>query len=254
MRNSLKPWVCAGLLLCVSAAGQAQLPKQERKEAKAMLSGTLYSRIDLPCGTGRHPMGTYMVPLVEVSPTGVNTDGETGFSGGMFHAQSTYWGVGPNDSLELADLEFDEDTAEIEFEGVGRTEGNDTVVKFVGIRSLDDFKKAFERTFSKVPLQDEHPDWPEDIRKAIAERRLVKGMSKRQVFYVTGTPESVKEAEDKGKKIETWTMRMNKGMQIGFWGVSSEMPSMGLPKTLKFVDGKLEEFQTTGSGGVNLDD
>ena len=199
-------------------------------------------------------MGTYMVPLVEVSPTGVNTDGETGFSGGVFHAQSTYWGVGPNDSLELSDFEFDEDTAEIELEGVGKTEGNDTVVKFVGIRSLDDFKKAFERTFSKVPLQDEHPDWPEDIRKAIAERRLVKGMSKRQVFYVTGTPESVKETEDKGKKIETWTMRMNKGVQIGFWYASSEGPATGTPKTLKFVDGKLEEFQATGSGGVNLDD
>ena len=253
MRNRF--WLTAfAVLLLGSATESRALSKQDRKEAKALLSGTLYSRIDLPCGTGRHPMGTYMFPLVEVSPDGVNTEGEMGFSGGAFHAQSTYWGVGPNDTLEFDEMEFEDDTAEIELTGVGRTDGNDTVVKFVNIRTLDDFKKAFERTFARVPLQDEHPDWPEEIRKAIGERRLVKGMTKRQVFYITGTPESVNESEEKGKKQEVWTLRQSKGMQIGFWTMKASAPATGTPKTLRFVDGKLEAFEASGAAGLDLDD
>jgi hypothetical protein len=240
------------IFLCFTSALQAELTKAERKEAKALLSGTLYMRIDAPCGTGRHPMGTYKFPLVEVSPDAVNTEGDQGFSAGWYHAQSTYWGVGPNDTLQLDEMDWDGDTVEIELEGVGRTDGNDTVIKLVGIRTLDDFRKAAERAFAKVPLQDEHDDWSAEMKKAIAERRLMKGMTKRQVFYVTGSPESVKESEEKGKKVEVWTMRQNKGMQIGFWSVSAATPT-GAPKTLRFVDGKLEEFEATGTGAVDLD-
>lgn len=253
MANRIKPCAVAVLLLMTSGTLHAELSKQDRKAANGILAGTLYLRIDAPCETGRHPMGTYMAPLVEVSPTGVNTDGASGFSGGAFHAQSTYWGVGPNDTLQLDEMDWDEDTVEIELEGVGKTDGNDTVIKFVNINTLADFQKAADLAFSKVPLQDEHPDWPEDIKKAIADRRLVKGMTKRQVFYVTGTPESVQESEDKGKKVEVWTMRMSRGMKMGFWVMSADNPTGGKPKTLRFVDGKLEEFEATGSSGVNLD-
>lgn len=245
-------WVILLLLLSASVA-HAELTKAERKEAKTILSGTLYMRIDAPCGTGRHPMGTYMFPLVEVSPDGVNTEGEQGFSAGWYHAQSTYWGVGPNDTLQLDEMDWDGDTVEIELEGVGKTDGNDTVIKFIGIRSIDDFRKAAERAFAKVPLQDEHADWPPEIKKAIAERRLMKGMTKRQVFYVTGSPESTHESEEKGKKTEVWTMRQNKGVQIGFWTVSAAAPAAGTPKTLRFVDGKLDDFEASGSGAVDLD-
>ena len=233
----------------------AQLAKAQRKEATAYLAGTLYMRIDIPCGTGRHPMGTYKFPLVEVSPEGVNTDRGEGFSAGMFHVQSTYWGVGPNDTLKLDEASFEDDgTVEVELEGVGRTEGNDTVIKFVNINTLDDFKKAADRAFSRAPLQDEHPDWSSEVKQAISERRLTLGMTKRQVFYVTGTPESVKESEEEGKKIEVWTMRQSKGVNIGFWSVSADHPSAGLPKTLRFVDGKLENFEAITSGQVDLDD
>lgn len=246
-------WLSILMLAGSAAAVQAELTKAERKEAKAYLSGTLYARIDIPCGTGRHPMGTYKVPLVEVSPESVNTDGDETFSAGWYHAQSTYWGIAPNDTLELDEMEFDEDTAEIELEGVGKTEGNDTVIKFIGLRSLDDFKKAADRAFARVPLQDEHADWPAEIKKAVAERRIVKGMTKRQVFYVTGNPESFKETEEKGKKVETWTMRQSKGIQVGFWTMSSDKPASGVPKTLRFVDGKLEDFESAPAGGVKLD-
>ena len=217
------------MLLCAAPALQAELNKAERKEAKAYLSGTLYTRVDIPCGTGRHPMGTYKVPLVEVSPDAVNTDNNETFQAGWYHAQSTYWGIAPNDTLQLDEMEFDEDTAEIELEGVGKTDGNDTVVKFVNIRTLDDFKKA-------------------------ADRKLEKGMTKRQVFYVTGSPESVSESEEKGKKVEVWTLRQNKGMQIGFWTMSTGAPAAGMPKTLRFVDGKLEDFEAKGAGGLKLDE
>ncbi|HEX7181614.1 MAG TPA: hypothetical protein VF756_07210 [Thermoanaerobaculia bacterium] len=253
MRRSFRSAVLLLLFLGPTAQLWAQLPKAQRKEAKAYLSGTLYMRIDAPCGTGRHPMGTYMFPLVEVSPDGVSTEGDTGFSAGWYHAQSTYWGVGPNDTLQFDEMEFDEDTAEIELTGIGRTDGNDTVIKFIKIHSLDDFKKAADRAFSRVPLQDEHADWSPEIKKAIADRQLMKGMTKRQVFYVTGNPESVRESEEKGKKVEVWTMRQNKGMKVGFWTVSAAAPSAGVPKTLRFVDGKLEEHDATRSGGVDLD-
>jgi hypothetical protein len=256
MRRTLWSSILFLAFLLPAVELRAELAKADRKAAKAYLAGTLYFRIDAPCGTGRHPMGTYMFPLVEVSPDGVNTEGDTGFSAGWYHAQSTYWGVGPNDTVQLDELSFeDDDTIEVEVEGVGRTEGNDTVIKLVNIHSLDDFKKAADRAFAHVPLQDEHSDWSPEVKKSIADRRLMQGMTKRQVFYVTGTPESVKETEENGKKTEVWTMRQNKGMQIGFWAVSTGSPSAGMPKTLRFIDGKLEEFEASASNGqVDLDD
>lgn len=257
MRQSLKtPMLLVLALFLSSATGLwAELNKADKKQARAYLAGPLYLRIDAPCGTGRHPMGVYYFPIVEVSPDGVNTEGETGFSAGIYHAQSTVWEVGPNDTFELDDMEFDEDTAEIELSGMGATDGRDTVLKFVRIQTLDDFKKAADRAFARGPLQDEHSDWPAEVKKAIAERRLMKGMTKRQVFYVTGSPESVHESEKDGKKVEVWTMRQYKGVKFGFWTVASSVPSSGTPKTLRFLDGKLEEFAVAETGsGVKLDD
>lgn len=242
-------------LLAFSATSAfAQLAKADRKQAQAYLAGTLYLRIDAPCGTGRHPMGVYKFPLVEVSPEGVNTESDTGFSASAFHAQSTYWGIGPNDTVELDEVEFDEDTAEIELTGVGRTDGNDTVIKLIGIHNLDDFKKAADRAFARKPLQDEHDDWSPEVKKAIADRRIAKGMTKRQVFYITGSPESVNEQTEDGKPVEVWTLRQSRGIKIGFWSVSSEAPGTGLPKNLRFVDGKLETFDASGASGLKLDD
>lgn len=256
MRRSFQAVTLLPLLLLLSAVAlEAQMSKAERKEARAYLSGPLYLRIDAPCGTGRHPMGTYMVPLVEVSPESVNTEGETAFSAGWYHAQSTYWGVGPNDTVQFDEMEIEGDTIEAEFEGIGKTDGNDTVIKFVKIRSLVDFKKAVDRAFARVPLQDEHDDWSPEIKKAIADRQLVKGMTKRQVFYVTGGPEDVRESEAKGKKVEIWVLRQNKGMQVGFWSVSTASTAPGTPKTLRFIDGVLEDFDVSATGsGVDLDD
>ena len=244
-------FLCLALLAALPAS--AQLSRQDRKQAQAMLAGTLYFRIDAPCGLGRQPFGTYKFPLVEVSPTEVKTEGgQSGISGSLYNAQATYWGVGPNDTVSLDEIEWDEDTAEIEFEGVGATDGNDTVVKFVGLHSLDDFRKAVDLTFAHKPLQDEHDDWSPEVKKSIADRHLMNGMTKRQVFYVTGSPESTRTEEQKGQQVETWTMRQDKGMKVGFWTFSAGEKT-GAPPVLKFVDGKLTDFAASGSQGLKLD-
>lgn len=232
--------VVAGCLLSLvlPSLAAAELPKKDRKAAVQRLSaGTLYLRIDAPVTQGRHPYGVYYSPIVEVSPTQVNTEAEDGASFGWYHASSTVWAVRVNDSVQYDDIEWDEDTAEIEFEGVGAADGNDTVIKFIGINSLADFNAAFDLAFSTQPLQDEHPDWPAEIRKAIAERKLVNGMTKRQAYYVVGTPAEVEKTTEDGKDIEIWTLRQ-KGMEIGFFTINPG--DQGRPAgTLRFEDGKL---------------
>jgi hypothetical protein len=43
-------------------------------------------------------------------------------------------------------------------------------------------------------------------------------------------------------------------MQIGFWTMSTGDRATGAPKTLRFVDGKLEDFEAGGPGGLKLDE
>ena len=113
MRNFLKIAV-VGCLIAATLPVWAKMPKSDRKEAKRMLDGTLYLRMDAPCATGRHPYGTYKRPLVEVSPEGSNTDTETMMSSSFWHADSTYWGIRVNDSVELDEVDFDDDEVEIQ--------------------------------------------------------------------------------------------------------------------------------------------
>ncbi len=253
MKQKAALW--ALVLLFIAGISSAAISKEDKKAAKKLLEGTLYFRIDAPCGLGRHPFGTYKFPLVEVSPTGSNTQSGEGLSAGPFHAQSIYWGVGPNDSVKFDSIKYydEENAAELEVAGVGKSDGNDTVIKLVNILTLDDFKKAIDQAFSHVPLQEEHADWSADVKKAIADRKLMNGMTKRQVFYVTGSPESVKESEEKGKKVETWSMRQDRGAKIGFWTFSAGEKT-GLPNNLRFEDGKLVGAeQATSPGGLKLD-
>ena len=245
-----------GGLLALAIAGAAtafaEPPKPVRKQIKQFLKsqGTLYARMDMPCKTGRHPFGTYKAPLVEVGPDGSNTDGELGMSFSGFHAQSTYWGIGPNDSLKFDEGEWDEGAFEVELYGVGPSDGTDTVIKFVNIEGMEDFEAAFDRAFATQPLQDEHPEWSDEMKRAVAERRLVNGMSKRQAYYVVGTPERVETSEMDGKKTEIWYTRQERGMQMGFWYSKAE--TTGYPSQLKFVDGELVD--AGGSSALNLDD
>jgi len=223
-------------LLILPVSLFADLSREDKKAAKEMLRGTLWLRLDAPCETGRHPYGIYHSPLIEVSPEGANTDVRNQVNIGWYHAGSTDWSVRINDSVELDDLEFDDAEVEVEFEGVGASEGRDSTVRFVRIHSLADFQAAFDHTFATAPLQNEHPEWPAEIRQAIAGRSLANGMTKRQVFYVVGQPETVETKTEEGVEVELWTLRQ-KGMQIGSFGTSSVGPQAA--RVLRFEGGKL---------------
>jgi hypothetical protein len=250
-RTMNRYWVLAVGIAFLATAGiaEAGISKKDKKAANQIANqGTLYAKIDIPCKTGRHAFGTYLAPLVEVSPEGSNSDASYGSDSGFYHAESTFWAVAPHDSVKTEDVEWDGTDVEIQVEGVGKSDGNDSVVKLTKINSLDDFKKAFDLVFSTAPLQDGHPDWSEEIRKAVGERRLLKGMSKRQAFYIVGGPERVEKQETDGTKIVTWFTRQSRGTQVGFWTSNSE--STSFPSQLKFVDGKLTEI---GASSVELD-
>ncbi len=228
--------VAAFFLLILPPSLAAGLSRGDQKLAKQMLKGTLWLRLDAPCETGRHPYGIYHSPLIEVSPEGANTDVRNQVNIGWYHAGSTDWSVRINDSVALDDAEFDDAEVEVEFEGVGASEGRDSTVRFVRIHSLVDFQAAFDHTFARAPLQDEHPEWPAEIREAIAGRSLANGMTKRQAFYVVGQPETVETKTEAGVEVELWTLRQ-KGMQFGFFGASAAGPQAA--RVLRFEGGRL---------------
>lgn len=239
----------AALTLCSAVpSAQAQLTKADKKAIKKAVKGKLYLRMDAPCATGRHPYGTYKKPLVEVSPEGSNVDTDTELNMGVFHADSTYWGIRINDPVELdeVDIDIDDNEVELELEGVDHAEDESTVIKLVDIRSMDDFQKAFDLAFSRTPLQDAHDDWSAEIKNAIGERKLMNGMTKRQVFYITGTPEEFIKSEEDGKQIETWKVRTDRGTKMGFF-VAKKQKESAFPKTLRFEDGKLTRLGESGS-------
>jgi|GEM_PF-3275245 len=255
-RLLLSTTLCLGFAL-MTLPTAADLTKAEKKEINQLLSGKLYMRIDAPCATGRHSFGVYTRPLVEVSPEEVNTDGDMEINASWWHADSTYWGISINDTVKLEEWEEDDDenSLEIELEGVGEVEGNKTVIKFVQIFSVEDFQAAYERTFSKVPLQDLHDDWPDDIKQAIGNKQLKNGMNKRQAFYITGRPERFEKKEEGGKEIEIWSLRQDKGMKMGYFKAKAGEKT-GLPTSIRFEDGILVNVggESGNSSSFDLDD
>ena len=251
----LLPVLVMSVLPVATAFGE--LSKPERKKIKAAFSGTLYLRMDAPCATGRHPYGVYKRPLVEVSPEGANTEGtDVMLNASWWHADSTYWGIRVNDPVRLDEVDIEADDAEVdvELEGVGPADGNATVIKLIRIHSFDDFEAAFDKAFSRQPLQDEHADWPAEIKQAISERKLMDGMSKRQDFYITGTPERFEKKEENGTEVETWHLRQNKGMKMGYFKAKMG-ESTGLPASVRFENGKLVDASNVGtSSDFSLDD
>ena len=113
---------------------------------------------------------------------------------------------------------------------------------FVEITSIDHFKKAFDQAFSQVPLQDEHPEWPAEVRKGIAERRVVEGMTKRQAFCVVGMPVNIQISKENGTEVENWFPRQENGTVVTFRRLKST--ATGYPAMLKFVDGKVTVIET----------
>jgi hypothetical protein len=99
------------------------------------------------------------------------------------------------------------------------------------------------------PLQDEHDDWSAEVKGAIAKRQLLAGMTKRQAYCVTGTPERFEKTEKDGKEVETWYLRQNKGTKMGYFTMQTGAAT-GMPASIKFENGKLADFAAVGKGGA----
>ena len=228
------------LILLTPLAGMAELSKQERDTVKSMVSGTLYLRLDVPCKYGRAGWGTDVQSILEVSPAGYDVQRKLSLPIGKY--QSVWWGFFPNDVVRYGKPTFDGDTVQLWLEGLPPND-NEVIIDFVHIQTMDDFTKAFNQTFSKVPLQDEHTDWPAEVRQAIAEHKVIAGMTKQQAFSVVGTPLNVTTGEENGAKVETWFPRQEKGTVVTVRRNRSSRT--GFPALLKFVDGKLQEIEQT---------
>lgn len=242
------------VLLATASPGLCALSRQDKKAAKQLLSGKLYVKFDVPCTQGRQPFGVFYSPVVEVSPSGTDSQAEEGASFGWYTAESTVWPIHVNDPVKLDDLDWDDDesSVEIELDGVESADDHHTVVKFIKLTSLADFQAAFDQTFSRRPLQEEHADWPADVRQAIGQRRLLNGMTKRQAYYIVGMPARVEKKTEGDKPVEIWTLH-RKGIQFGFFGVDAGGAGSP-PDTLRFENGLLVAAATsTSPAGLDLD-
>lgn len=230
------------LFLFVPVA-RAQLSGQDLKEAKKMVKGPLYLRLDVPCSYSRpgawRRQGVGVGPLLEVSPTGFSVERALSRSRA---GQDVYWGFSPNDTLKYGKISVKGDTVQIWMEGVP-PKNIEVMIDFVQIKTLDDFKKAFDLTFSRAPLQDEHPEWPEEIRRAIAERRVIVGMTKQQAFAVVGMPINLQRGEENGVTVERWFPRNDRGDIPSLSEVKSA--HTGFPAMIKFSDGKVTVIEDT---------
>ena len=230
-----------------SPAG-AELSRRERREAERMLaSGDLYLRVDAPCVKGVHPFGVFLSPLVEVSPGGASDDFATIAAVGRHHAVGTFWAARVNDRMRLDDLEWDAEagTVELELEGVGRSDGRDTVLRFVGIHGPDDFEDAFGHAFATRPLEEEHPDWPAEVRAAVAQRRLLAGMTPYQAYVAVGAPAAVERRDEDGVAVEEWELQPD-GLDVRGLG-------LGSGSTVRFEDGRLVDAPPPLGEAVTLD-
>ena len=239
MKLRLSTGVVLFFVLLAPLAVKAELSKQERDSAKSMTAGTLYLRLDVPCKYDRGGFEVGVDSLLEVSPTGHDVERKLNLPSQKKRA-SVYWGFFPNDAVRYGKLSFSGDTVQVWLEGV-QPNDNEVMVDLIHIQTMDDFIKAFNQVFSKVPLQDEHQEWPADVRQAIAERKVVAGMSKQQAFCVVGTPINITTGEENGLKVETWLPRQDKGTVVTFR--RDESTRTGFPALLKFTDGKLQVIE-----------
>jgi hypothetical protein len=232
----------------------AELRGKDRDAVKRMTEGKLYLKTTLPV---RHALGYWgsgSVPLAEVSPTGI--DIETNMpplaAQSRRGAPTVYWGFGPNDVIERGKVHFNSDNViDLWANGVGKNKHADAMIRFVRIGTLDDFQKAFDQVLSPKSIPDQHPDWPEEVRQAVAGRKVIVGMTKDQAFAVVGTPAGIEKGEEGGKPVETWMPRQDTGAMDNFGRVLSG--TTGFPVTIRFVDGKVVSVgQAAGKVALEL--
>jgi hypothetical protein len=246
------------LILSLAPVANAELTSKEREQVKEIIKGDLYLRTTIPMRytSGRGGIGSAV--LVEVSPTAIDCDKNMPPpvpDKKNRIVDTVYWGFGPNDVIRYGKLYFKgSDTVDLWAEGV-KPKDIEVMIRFVQIKTVDDFKKAFDQVLSNKPLQDEHRNWPEEVRKAIADRKVIEGMTKAQASAVVGTPVGIESHEEAGKNVETWFLRQDTGA-LGdgtfFWGrTKTRSTTTGFPAFLRFVDGKVVAIGQPG-GNVKL--
>ena len=202
-------------------AASAQLTGKDRDEAKRMLYDPIYLRTDVPTNDG-------VEPFIEISPTGYSWERLVGLAEENARKRGkpsgVYWAFRPNDTVKWGSPKYDGSTITVWFEG----ERDELKVRFVGIRTLDDFKRAFDQVFSRTPLQDE-PSWPPEVRTAVAERRIIEGMTRKQASCVVGTPLRI-EPSTPGETTEIWYPRQDTADTR-----KGRAAKTGLPAKLVFV-------------------
>ena len=240
-----------GSLTLLAPISSAELTGKDRDQAKGMAKGELYLRNNVPCRYRSGGFGIGAEVVTEVSPQGVEweqnlkaieQEKQTKKRKGV---DTIYWGFGPNDKIQYGTLYFKGEIVELWAEGA-KPKDTEIWIRFVQIKTLDDFKKAFDQILSSKPLQDEHADWPANVRQAIAERKLVEGMTKTQAFAVVGTPIALESSEEGGKKLETWFPRQETGTSGSFGKLLTA--TTGFPTSVKFVDGVLTAIAETKTG------
>jgi hypothetical protein len=245
------------LLLCLSPLLRAQLSKEDHEAAARLISGTLYLRVQAPQKYGMGLWAPYSVSMLEASAAGVSAERKLAEplksipkNGYHLKNEEVYWGYLANTALDHCKLVSEKGILVVWCDRVDPN--TDVSVDFIGIKTLDDFTKAFKLTFSKAPLQDEHPEWPADVRAGIAAGKLVVGMTVDQARIVVGAPLSVTSSTDGGVKTETWTLRQDPGQVLG-WSTKhgawlKVAKQTGFPASITFKDGKLFSIKWVAEG------
>jgi hypothetical protein len=195
-----------------------------------MVYSQIYLRTDVPTNDD-------VEPFVEISPNGYSWERLVGLAEekarNRGEPSGVYWAFRPNDTVKWGSPKYDGSTITVWFEG----ELDELKVRFVGIQTLDDFRKAFDQVFSRTPLQDV-PEWPAEVRAAIAERRVVEGMTRKQASSVVGTPLRIETSRSGEVTMEVWHPRQDTGDTR-----EGRAPKTGLPAKLVFVGDTLTTVQ-----------
>jgi hypothetical protein len=250
------------LLFCLPLSLRAQLSKEDHEAAGRMISGTLYLRLQAPQKYGMGEWAPYSVGMLEASPTGASTERRLAdplkklpWNGYHLKNEEVYWGYLANTPVNHCKLASERGALVVWCDRVDPN--TDVSVDFIDIKTLDDFTKAFNLTFSKAPLQDEHPDWPEAVRKGIGAGKLVTGMTVEQARIVVGAPRSVAAGEEGGVKTEMWTLRQDPGQVLGWskkHGAWLKVATQtGFPLSISFKDGKLLSVGGAGVAARKID-
>lgn len=241
-----KQHLCIGMallcVLCTPLTARPELSQKDQDAANRMIAGTLYLRLDVPLKSVQGVWGIGPKAVLVVSPTGHDTARRLALPMNS-KKERMNWEFFPNYAVRYGKLTFAEDFVDVSIEGV-KPHNEEIAILFIDIETLDDFIKAFNQTFSRVPLQDEHPEWPAEVRKAIAVHKVVVGMTKEQAFDVVGTPLDIKTEIVNGVEVETWHPRQDMGQSLREWSdTGDELGATGFPVLLKFVSGKLQVIE-----------